>query len=314
MVHFSPSSRTAPDEPENEVGESSRGSPCAKGGNHRFSRPKGAGMMARAAAAAGNVIRYSRMSSNFSHSSAATTQRGRTSRTSEATPDDEDDAGDNSRMSSRLSRIVRESSIVQGVRRKTVMITDKATDSLGATFVSTRRRFGGAVTENAPKLSTLRPPSQLRVVNGTVAGTIVPALLQLHPALAIPLGGLMYCTFIFVFGFIYMASGDCFEFAEAHEAGAFRFPQGLWISINVASSMGAMAMDPECMGAQMAVLAESFLTVLYTAALGGYVVSILLRPRSRLHFSTKFLLCPDQASASAPALPRSNPPAAALCS
>ena len=61
-------------------------------------------------------------------------------------------------------------------------------------------------------------------------------------------------------------------------------------------------------------LAESFFTVLYTAAMGGYVVSILLRPRSRLHFSTKFLLCPDQASASirqrtrAPSQPARGPP------
>ena len=53
---------------------------------------------------------------------------------------------------------------------------------------------------------------------------------------------------------------------------------------------GNLAPAQSCVGAQLLLLLESFVSLLVVSTIGGYVVKLFLRPLSRIRFSKVVLL------------------------
>ena len=103
--------------------------------------------------------------------------------------------------------------------------------------------------------------------------------------------------FSFIYSFITALFGVAFWFLDENcfkldDDEEFDFAYSLWISVHIFSTIGFGNIAPRgrCWESQLIVLAESFISLLVTAAIGGYVVKSFLRPLSAVRFSSKVLI------------------------
>ena len=80
--------------------------------------------------------------------------------------------------------------------------------------------------------------------------------------------------------------------AVALGTGSFGFLAMVWVSVHTFSTVGFGNIAPvqSCIGAQVFVLIESFVSLLIVSTIGGYVVKKFLRPLSRVRFSKVILM------------------------
>lgn len=75
-------------------------------------------------------------------------------------------------------------------------------------------------------------------------------------------------------------------------AGDFGFAPMLWLSVHTLSTVGFGSISPSdvCPGAQILVLIESYVSLMVTAAIGGFVFNAIIRSRPPVRFSQKVLI------------------------
>ena len=128
----------------------------------------------------------------------------------------------------------------------------------------------------------------VHVNTGTRGLDLIQRLIYGSPILVLSMSFFMYMLSVFSFAAIFYAFGDdCYKFDDD-----FSFATVLWMSLHAFSTIGFGNIAPlqTCVGAQVVLLIESFVSVLVVSAIGGYVVKQFLRPISAVRFSTCVLI------------------------
>ena len=146
------------------------------------------------------------------------------------------------------------------------------------------------------KRSMSRPQGAATVKHTHLARTswfsnLVPHLLQLHPLQVVSFGACFYAFWCVLFGALHYSVGaECYSLDEE-----FSFAESVWLSVHTFSTVGYGSIYPTCMGGQLIVMVESFVSLVVTSVMGGRILFEVMRPRSRVRFSNVFLLDQDKA-------------------
>ena len=117
------------------------------------------------------------------------------------------------------------------------------------------------------------------------------ALMTARPVVVLTFGFLMYVSLAVVFALLFFAcGGGCFLFSTPNTA--YSFTSMFYLSIHTLSTVGYGSVAPSdaCFVPQLIMLIESYMSLMLTAALGGYAIAVFIRSRPKLRFSQKILL------------------------
>lgn len=136
----------------------------------------------------------------------------------------------------------------------------------------------------------LRAHDIIHVNTGTFTLDMLQQLFYSSPPVVILVALVLYVATVCVFAAIFtMFGAECFKLEDDDDFG---FAPMLWMSIHAFSTIGFGNLAPHqsCVGPQLVLLVETFVSVLTISAIGGYVVKQFLRPLSSVRFSSCFLV------------------------
>jgi hypothetical protein len=136
----------------------------------------------------------------------------------------------------------------------------------------------------------LRAHDIVHVNTGTFTVDTMQRLFYSTPPVVISVALFLYVGTVCIFAAIFVTFGaECFKLEDDDQFG---FAPMLWMSIHAFSTIGFGNIAPHqsCVGPQLVLLVETFVSVLTISAIGGYVVKQFLRPLSDVRFSSCFLV------------------------
>ncbi len=161
---------------------------------------------------------------------------------------------------------------------------------------ASRRSFavpsGRSTATTAGKAASLHagPSGEVVAINKRLSERlveVVPWLVRQH-ALAVIFAGLcVYVLCALAFAAFFFALGEsCFVVL----IGDFGFFEMLWLSVHTFSTVGYGSVYPTCGAGNVAVLLESYISMLVQAIVGAYVVFVFMRSRAKVRFSKHCLV------------------------
>lgn len=113
-------------------------------------------------------------------------------------------------------------------------------------------------------------------------------LLVARPMIVLSFGLVLWVTIALIFAVLFLICGESCYTGHTH----FNFATMFYLSIHTFSTVGygTVAPNDTCALPQILMLIESYISLMITAGIGGYVFTVFVRSRPRLRFSDNILV------------------------
>jgi len=193
----------------------------------------------------------------------------------------------------RLSRIGRSKSAAVTVRRRSSDLARLSSSSSPRDSRASRERADSAALPTMQEMLMRKGNLQHTKLKHTHIQLqlfdVARRLLISSPPVVLSLGLLLYTGVAVAFAALFtLAGANCYDGL----IGEFGFVPMLWLSVHTASTIGfgSPVVSDECTFPQLLVLLESYVALIVSSAIGGYVFTAFIRTRPRIRFSEAILV------------------------